>query len=228
MDYFKKIIGGFLIVFMCSSAVSDPFSNSVNVKYLSAMYAQLQQRYKVAIDQLDSAKKASDAMKKVQNLSQDLVSEYQFITTFSLENEIARIKNDIEGLTMLDNMQGMSMLDKIKVINSEIDRRFSYLPKDKQPSEEEKNKIKGQYADVAALQSLEAAKRTEALNASAGRLNDKNLASSAASSNALVSALLLAEEQRRLKLKIESEQDMRQTDNAFLQYFNQKSKENKQ
>lgn len=190
--------------------------------YLSQIYTQLKTQYDEVLKVVKNAQAASDELQNIHNLTNDLIREYEFVTNFSLANEIAQIERDIESVTMLDNMDGMTSLEKIKIINGEIDRRFRYM------TPEEREKVKKRSAHIVKLNELESAKRREAQDVSSNKkMTTKDLLRSNASSTAIMTSLLLLQEQRIQEEEMNREeeaQDQREVEDAFKYYFDSQSK----
>ena len=151
----KKII--LILMFFSTPVFSDPATGTVQVSLLSNIYTELKIQYGEMLKQLEEAKAASDTLNDVKTISSDLVKEYKFIQGFSLENEIASIKSDVQGLTLLDNITGdMTTLEKIELMNSELDRR---VEADSNLTKEQGKKLKTKYAEMIRLKDLEDKKR---------------------------------------------------------------------
>lgn len=210
----------FIALSMClffSPASADPATGSVQVTLLSNIYTELKIQYGEMLKQLQEAKKASESLNDVKNISKDMVKEYKFIQGFSLEAEISNIKSDVQGLTMLDDMnRDMTTLQKIEVMNAEMDRRIEGNPNF---SAKDGDKLKEKYASMIMLKELEDKKRVEAGKASAGQMTDKNLAASNASSNAMIAAALLAEERRRVYNESLQVEDEASVNKSFSNYW---------
>jgi len=110
----------------------------------------------------------------------------------------------------------MTTLEKIELMNSELDRR---VEADSNLTKEQGKKLKTKYAEMIRLKDLEDKKRIEAGKASAGQMTDKNLASSNASSNAMIAAALLAEERRKIYNESQRVEDERAMNRSFSNYL---------
>lgn len=216
----KLIVVIFSVLVTLSNASADPVTGAGQMTILSNIYAELKLQYGEMLKQLQEAKKASESLNDVKNISKDMVKEYKFIQGFSLEAEISNIKSDMQGLTMLDDINGnMTTLQKIEIMNAEMDRRIKDNPN---ISEKDSDKLKEKYADMIRLKELEDKKRIEAGKASGGQMTDKNLASSNASSNAMIAAALLAEERRRVYNESLRVEDEAAVNKSFSNYWDSK------
>lgn len=184
--------------FLPLSAEADLFggSDSIVIVKLSAIYNQLKEYYETNMQILQQAKMQSDNLKKMSQLAQDAKQEYEFVSNFSIQRELRKIKDDIEGLTNLDNLDGKNAEQTFRLLKAEIDRRFRFgTPEEKAKAAE----LKSQLTAIERLDALQKAKLEEAQTVGTSNQNQKDTLNSVASSCALISAVQLAQEQRRLE-----------------------------
>lgn len=170
----------------------------------AATVAKLSQLYAVMKEYLDNAKQVlqeariqSDNLKDMRDLSKEVYKEYKFVKNFNAQYEIDRLQDDINGLTYLDNMDGKSTKEQINLLLKEVDRR---IRRSTTAKEREKHKqTKEHLLTIERLSALQDAKTQEVADITSQANNEKTLQASTASSTALISSLMLAEEQRRLQ-----------------------------
>lgn len=213
---FVKLIPVILSLLIVDNVCADPVSGAAQTRVLSAMYLEMKAQYAVVMDQLEQAKKSSDLLNDVKNTSKDLVDEYKFIKGFSLDAEINAIKSDVLGLTYLDSYNSnMTSLQKIELMNAELDKRVQANELTAFESED----LKGKYAKLIYLEELENKKLSEASQASNGTMNSKNLATSNASSNAMIAASRVGEDRRRLEAGIKEKEERAGAVSAYQKFF---------
>lgn len=213
---FIKLIPVILSLLIVDNVCADPVSGAAQTRVLSAMYLEMKAQYAVVMDQLEQAKKSSDLLNDVKNTSKDLVDEYKFIKGFSLDAEINAIKSDVLGLTYLDSYNSnMTSMQKIELMNAELDKRVQANELTTFESED----LKGKYAKLIYLEELENKKLSEASQASNGAMNSKNLATSNASSNAMIAASRVGEDRRRLEAEIKEKEERAGAMNAYQKFF---------
>lgn len=213
---FIKLTPVILSLLIVDNVCADPVSGAAQTRVLSAMYLEMKAQYAVVMDQLEQAKKSSDLLNDVKNTSKDLVDEYKFIKGFSLDAEINAIKSDVLGLTYLDSYNSnMTSMQKIELMNAELDKRVQANELTTFESED----LKGKYAKLIYLEELENKKLSEASQASNGAMNSKNLATSNASSNAMIAASRVGEDRRRLEAEIKEKEERAGAVNAYQKFF---------
>lgn len=178
-------------------------SDSVIIMKLSAIYNSCQQYYNKAVEVLKEAKVHSDRLNDIKKTSQQMYAKYKFVKNFDGQRELVKIKDDLKGLTYLDNLEGKSTETQIRLIMKEIDRRFGNS-RDKDERELHR-RMKDRLATLERLHKLQQAKAEEATQAAQGRENLNDLQITTASSTALMASLQLAAEQRRIRREIQAE-----------------------
>ncbi|MCP4494120.1 MAG: hypothetical protein GY820_43480 [Gammaproteobacteria bacterium] len=209
--YFMHLVFGFLLT---TSVYAQGFG-AATLK-LSAIYEQLKIEYEGIMSQLEEAKAANSTMNEIYNVSGDIYDEYRFIEDFSTEAQIRMITNDIGGLTGLTGLSETDNEGKFKILRAEISRRF----KDDSATEQE---LLGQISELERLEALKQAKLEEAAAAGAGSMNDKNLNSSIASSNALITAMQISEQQKAIREAMRHNQlanDAKAHEDGFIEFLN--------
>ena len=200
----------------CASADMFGGSDSVIILKLTTIYNALKNYYDQAMELVQEAKTQSDNLKKLSDLAKDTKKEYDFVTNFSFQRELDKIKGDIEGLTNLDNLDGKSTEQIVQLLTNEIDRRFRYgTPEERQRASE----LKSQLSDIERLNEIKKAKTNEAVEMGSNKQSQANYMASISSSCALMSSLELAQAQRRLEEEMVRE-DQKGRDQDLLKEFN--------
>ncbi|MCP4747030.1 MAG: hypothetical protein GY874_12960 [Desulfobacteraceae bacterium] len=190
-------------------------SDSVMIMKLSSIYAVLKEHYVNAQEVLANAKIHTQDLSDIKNFSREMYREYQFVRDFDGQKELKNIANDIKGLTYLDNLDGKSLFEKIRLIDKEISRRFG---SGNQLADEAKKRL----AMLERLARLQQAKTDEAAYVTDESRSDKDLATTTASSTALIAALMVAQEQRRVEEQmqaLDAERERNETLDVMDQVF---------
>ncbi len=122
---------------------------------------------------------------------------------------------DIKGLTGLAGLNDTDDEGKFKILRAEVGRRFKDDP-------EGLENVNNQISELERLEALKKAKIDEAASAGAGDMNDKNLNASIASSNALIAAMQIAEQQAQLQKQMEMQQrvkDAKAHEDGFIDFL---------
>jgi len=90
--------------------------------------AELTKMYETMNQQLQTLKTQNENVNTLKTLYKDSVSTYDTVVNFRLEDIEKRIRRDFDSLTSLDNMDGLSMRQKLHVIDRELDRRVENAP----------------------------------------------------------------------------------------------------
>jgi len=174
---------------------------------LTTIYNAIKEQYQKQVELIKEAKVQTENMQKVKEMAVTVKKEYDFARNFNIERELNNIKDDMGGLTLLDNMDGKSPERQFEMLSREINRRFE--ANESKSSDEAKRKLAAQLASLQRLMALQKSKAQEAEALASGTKTDKEVQASAASSCALVAALELAREQRRI------EEEMRAVDQQY-------------
>lgn len=203
----KKII---ILIFVFIVSTLNPVSadmfggtDSVMIAKLSAIYSTLKDYYQSGLKQLAEARAHSEELRKISQFTREAEREYNFVKNFSLERELNSIKDDIDGLSNLDNLDGKGTEEQLRLLRSEIDRRFTCT---RDRAEKEKyRRLKEHLKNIERLNSLKMAKLDEAkLHNSEGQ-SEKTSLSSISSSVATLVALEMAEDQNKLEEDLAAE-----------------------
>lgn len=211
------------------SVRAEPVSGAANYKVLSAIYLETKKQYEEAKKHLESLQAANDTLQDINSFSKDLVHEYKFVKNFSLESEIQNIVTDIDNLTMIDELiehgGDMDWTQKLSYINAEVDRRIARRRANGEDiTDDEEKALKDAYIAMLKNQEAERAKLAEAAAASAGKMNDKNLSSSMASSLAILAALELAKKKKEQQDMMARKEGMAKSDKALSKFLKNKDK----
>lgn len=195
--YKKAVIIFFLISISASTVHADMFggSDSVIVVKLTGIYNTMKETYENSMQVLNEAKAQSDNLRKISQLTKELEAEYHFVKNFSIERELQNIVDDLGGLSNLDNLDGRSTVDQLRLIRSDIDRRFKNSSS--QQEREKYARLKSRVKEIERLNQIQKTKADEAKIHATEEQNEKTSLASIASSCALISSLQLAQEQRR-------------------------------
>jgi len=87
--------------------------------------AELTQMYNTLNEQLQTLKTQNENIKAMKTMYQDSVETYDTVVNFRLENIERRVRRDFDSLTGLDNMEGLTLRQRLDVIKREFDRRVS-------------------------------------------------------------------------------------------------------
>jgi hypothetical protein len=185
------------------------------VSKLGAIFSQLKKEYETVLKQLREAQAQSQTLVDMKNSYRQVRAEYYFVKNFNLDRELEKIKGDLLGLTLIDNMEGRSLEDQMNLMAKEIDRRFY-------GDEEKKEQASARLQTIERLTKLQELKREELEALNNGSMSAKNVQSSTAQSNALMAALEFSREQRRVKqelIQLAEEQEKQDQVEAMSQFM---------
>ncbi len=211
-----KRYGLTICLFIFFTGQAQAFTDGSVIK-LSEIVLMLKQEYKAILDQLKEAKAANDSMRQIYAISGEMYDEYRFIENFSSDAEIRRITRDIKGLTGLTGLNEADGEGRFRILRNEINRRFKN-------EDATRSELLNQVSELERLEALKQKKLEEAAEAGAGNMNDKNLNSSIASSNALISAMQIAEQQRKLQEEMrrrEMGNSAKAYEDGFIEFLDQ-------
>lgn len=170
-------------------------SDSVIIIKLTSIYNAIKEYYDNGVELLAQAKAQSETLQTISTMTKEIEEEYDFVKNFSLENELNTIVADLQGLSNLDNLEGHSTEEQLKLIRNDIDRRFKSSTTTAERTHY--RELKSRLEEVERLSEIQAAKSDEAKKCQSEEMNEKSALASIASSCALMSSLQLAQEQRR-------------------------------
>jgi len=90
--------------------------------------AELTKLYETMNQQLQTLKSQNENIQTLKTLYKDSVETYDTVVNFRLEDIERRIERDFDNLTGLDNMDGLSLRQRLRVIDRELDRRVDNAP----------------------------------------------------------------------------------------------------
>lgn len=103
------------------------FSSSIHADMTGAgdikIVAELIKIYKTANETLQTLKTQNENIQEIKALARDATVVYDTLSNFSMDDLELRIRRDFESLTNLDDLEGLSLREKIDVLNDELDRR---------------------------------------------------------------------------------------------------------
>ncbi|MFQ5470969.1 MAG: hypothetical protein ACE5EH_11805 [Gammaproteobacteria bacterium] len=110
----------YIIIFLfCTPAYAD-ITGISDIEIIS----QLMEQYKIMIKQLREIKAQNRTLDEVRNLYKQALNTYETVVNIDMDEIENRIISDFRGLTELDDMDGMDLMDKLKTIERELDRRI--------------------------------------------------------------------------------------------------------
>lgn len=196
-----------LLLFTSASAQASIFGEE-NVA-LSKMIAQLEAMYTKMSTMVDEAKAQNETLLKVNDAIKTVKEERDAVQNTFLRDLDEVIKRDLEDITELDELSGMTVEQKLLALSREFDRRLS------QPlSAEERQHIEAQQRLLKQeeyLLKLEKASK-ENLSKAADGVTDKEAAQITAESAAIYAALAASEKSRQLESERQQLQDTIQHD----------------
>ena len=182
-------------VFILGMLVFSPMSQASafgeeNIS-LAKMVTQLEGIYLKAKTMVDEAKAQSETLTTVSNTIKTIKNEVDTVKNSFLWNIDEVIKNDIESVTNLDDMGGMTLEDKLMTLSDELDRRLQ----DPNLSEADARILRDTRSLILReqmLRELEKASMQNLRNANDG-VTDKEAAQITAQSAAIQAAIAAAE-----------------------------------
>lgn len=191
-------------------------SDAAIIAKLTYVYKVLKEQYANQIELIRQAKIQSENVIKVKEFATTAKKEYDFARNFDLERELDKIKNDIGGLTLIDNMEGADAERKFDLLSREVDKRFE--DDDSEAGMEAYRKLSSRLASLKRFHELQETKAEEAENLARGDMSEKENSASVASSCALLAALELSREKRRIEEEmqdIDDKKEKEQLDEAY-------------
>lgn len=117
------ITGSLMIMMVCMTPVVQAGTFG-DVKII----AELTRMYKTLNQQLQTLKTQNENLQTVKDLYKESTETYETVVNFDIKDIERRINRDFESLTSLDDMQGMSVHQKLRTIDRELDRRIEDAP----------------------------------------------------------------------------------------------------
>ena len=179
-----------ILCFMASLPVQAGILGEENIS-LAKMITQLEMIYTKTRDMVKEAQAQSETLTKVKDTMNTIKQEADAVRNTFLWDIDAIIKQDIERLTSLDDMGGMSLEQKLMTISDELNRRLSDPSLDNDARsrlEEAKSMLKREQM----LVELEKASKVN-LRGAADGVTDKEAAQIVAQSAAIQAAIAAAE-----------------------------------
>ena len=212
------IVGAVFLALSATSVRADMTgaSDAAIIAKLTYVYNVLKEQYANQIELIRQAKIQSENVIKVKEFADTAKKEYDFARNFDLEREIGKIKNDIKGLTLMDNMEGADTERQFDLLSREIDNRFEY--DDSETGIEAHRRLSSRLASLKRLHELQNTKTEEAEKLARGDMSEKENNASMASSCALIAALELSREQRRIEEEMQDIDDKKEKENLDEAY----------
>ena len=208
----KRIIIVYLLFFFSLQPVSAfAFMDAVSSIELKQIALDIKAQLLNTIELLKEATVQSKTMLEMRELAINMKNNYDFVRNFDFERYMQDIVDEIEGITLLDNMRGKDFDRQFDLLMKEVDRRFT--------DEEERSNAKYLISDLKKLYALQVAKSEESAAIVGGKLNYANNIATTASNSGL-SLILQSKQEQREAIK-EAQQRyarefyMRSVDNAI-------------
>lgn len=133
----------------CGQVQAAGFSDVKIVAELKAMYEKLN-------EQLQTMKTTSNTMNDVRDMYRESAEAYDDVTNFDIAHIENRLRRDFGNLTALDNMEGMTLRQRLDTIARELDRRVAEAPPEQkaavQASVDRQKQLLDRYETLAELQ----------------------------------------------------------------------------
>lgn len=195
-----RIIFGLMLMCLVNTHVLAWGEGVAIVTEIRAQTAQV-------VKQLKEMKSANDSLKEIYETSGKVYEEYKFVRDFSIEGEIRRMRSSIEGVTNLHHLGQASPEGKFRLLRAEIRQRYA---EDKNTRDDMLRRVD----ELERIEQLQKAKLKEAEDAAGGRMTDKNINASNASS----AAILAVGELERMKQNAVEKANRRENAEAAIQY----------
>jgi len=171
------------------------------------------QTYLEMVKSIQLLKAQNDTLNEIRLLYKDANASYQSVKQFDPQRYVNQVLDDYEDLTGLDNMQGLSLDQRLNVIEAEMDKRIAGASTrgQKQRSMQEK----AQFKREAELIQIEMAARHRALQAQSELdISSANRITAASTANM---AEMLANIKREQESSEHQQEKQRQSEDALFQ-----------
>lgn len=201
--------GLFVFIFLiASNSAHAGLLGEENIS-LAKMVTQLEAMYTKMVETVEEAKAQNDTLSKMNDVIKEAKEEVDVVQNSFLHNIDDVFSRDLDNVTGLDNLSGMSLEDKLIALSRELDRRL------REPlSEAERNNLEAQKRLVMQeefLLKLESASQ-ENIGKAADGVTEKEAAQIAAESAAIYAAMAAAERNRQVANDRERVEDDTQHD----------------
>lgn len=173
--------------------------------WLAQMTAYLSDVYNNTKKALQEYKQANSTLTEVKDATKDALRDYDALQNIKATDWKAMVERDIEALTELDNMDGMTREQQLRTVLRELDRRIA----DPNTSEAEKKAAAEQKKLL--LQQEEQAKLRamcrEALKKTAGSASERQLQQAQTQCQAAQAIAATTEAEARMNAQLAAEQD---------------------
>ncbi len=158
-----------------------------------AQLAQMGKIYYTLIEQLRTLQAQSTTMRRLLDDARAARQTYDRVVNLRLESVIDMVKGDLAGTTLLDELDGASRDERLRLIELELSRR---IRADTGADRARLQRAKGQIKQLQRLQAVQAAAGAN-LQAANTDLDERRSAQLTAQSTAMIAALASVEQQRR-------------------------------
>lgn len=176
--------------------------------------AAIQRMYQTMVVQLQELKTQSEFLSDVNKVAKESLRQYDAVQNASLEAVTKRISEDVEAVTMLDNMNNMDNRQKLETLSKELDRRIA----DPNTPELERKRLNVELSfllSLKRLQDLEEA-ANQNLGKSAGAITEREGQQITSQSVAILTKLQILESKRRYKAFMASVNDKKIRQNLSM------------
>ena len=187
----KRMIFHFVLILSLLSPVSAfAFADALSSIELKQIALDIKAQLLKTIELVKQATVQSKTMLEMRELAINMKDNYDFVRNFDLERFMGDVVDEIEGITLLDNMKGKDFDQQFDLLMREIDHRFT--------DEEEKDNVKYFMEDLRKLYALQEMKAAESEAITSGKLNYANNVATTASNSGLSLIMQSKQEQREV------------------------------
>ena len=202
----KKVLIILMIVFFSTKPVFA-IGGSLSTFQLEKIAATLKLKLTETIKLVKDATTQSKTIIEMRELAINMKRNYDFVRNFRMETYIKYFKDELRGITLLDNLEGKDWEKQFDLVMREIDNRFT--------TEEEKTNAKNFMSDLKKLYALQEVKANENVAIAEGKQNQANNVATTAVNTGLLLISASKQEQRAL---IEDQQKVK-TSEVYKESF---------
>ena len=202
----KKFIIILMIVFLSTEPVYA-LGGALSTVQLEKIALTLKLKLTETIKLVKDATIQSKTIIEMRELAINMKRNYDFVRNFRMETYIKYFKDELRGITLLDNLEGKDWEKQFDLVMREIDNRFT--------TEEEKTNAKNFMSDLKKLYALQEVKANENVAIAEGKQNQANNVATTAVNTGLLLISASKQEQRAL---IEDQQKVK-TSEVYKESF---------
>lgn len=159
----------YLVIFMMIYCLLNPdyaVCSGFEAVQLERIAATLKLKLTETIKLVREATVQSKTILEMRDLAINMKRNYDFVRNFRMETYIEYFKDELRGITLLDNLEGQDWERQFDLVMREIDNRFT--------EEEERTNIKHFMSDLKKLYTLKQVKANENAAIARGEQNQAN------------------------------------------------------